>query len=106
MSAATRAYVQLMARYRSVSELNRALPHRAAARLQEVCSGLAVITWTDLMTLLARTPRVAIEAEVEREIQRRVVRANPPVADPATSGIEPNDGRHRFGGHSETGKKK
>jgi hypothetical protein len=104
--AATRAYVQLMARYRSVSELHRALPHRAAARLEEVVSGLAVITWADLLKLLAPTPRVAIEAEVEREIQRRVTRANLPAADPATGGIEPDDGRHRFGEHSEAGEKK
>jgi hypothetical protein len=70
--APTRAYVQLMDRYRAVSELNRALPHRAEARLQNVASSLAVITWANLMALLAGTSRLGVEADVERELQRRV----------------------------------
>lgn len=40
----TRAYVQMMDRYRSDGELNRSLPHRAAGRLREVASSLAVVT--------------------------------------------------------------
>ena len=51
--AATRTYVQLMERYRSVSDLNRALPHRAAARLLPICADLAVVTWANLLKLLA-----------------------------------------------------
>jgi hypothetical protein len=68
----TRAYVQLMERYRMASELNRSLPHRAAARLEEVASGLAVVTWAELMRLLVGANRMGLEADVQREIERRV----------------------------------
>ncbi len=68
----TRAYVQLMDRYRAASELNRSLPHRAISRLGEIASGLAVVTWSELMALLAGTPRMGVQAEVERELRRRV----------------------------------
>jgi hypothetical protein len=67
----TRAYTQLMQRYRIASELNRSLPHRAAARLEEVGSGLAVVTWSELLALLAGATRVGLEAEVQRELHRR-----------------------------------
>jgi hypothetical protein len=68
----TRAYVQLMDRYRTVAELNRSLPHRAAARLEEVTSTLAVATWSELLALLAGPNRMGLEAEVYRELHRRV----------------------------------
>ena len=68
----TRAYVQLMDRYRAVSELNRSLPHRAPARLGEIASGLAVVTWPELLTLLGGAPPTGLEAEVERELRRRL----------------------------------
>lgn len=67
----TWAYVQLMDRYRTVSELHRLLPHRPAARLEEVASGLVVITWEELLAL-PPAGRVGLEAEVYRELQRRV----------------------------------
>jgi len=60
--AATRTYVQVMERYRSVSELNRASPHRPVAQLQALCAGMAVVTWADLLTLLAGMSWSALEA--------------------------------------------
>ncbi len=68
----TRAYTQLMSRYRDATELKRSLPHRVAARLEEVASGLAVLTWAELLTLLADTNRVGGAAEVYRELERRL----------------------------------
>jgi hypothetical protein len=68
----TRAYVQLMDRYRAASELNRSLPHRAVPRLAEIASGLAVVTWSELLALLAGAPRMGVEEEVQRELERRV----------------------------------
>jgi hypothetical protein len=68
----TRTYTQLMDRYRIASELNRSLPHRAGARLEEVASSLAVVTWSELLKLLAGAKRTDLEAEVQRELQRRV----------------------------------
>jgi hypothetical protein len=70
--AATRAYVQLMDRYRAAAELRRALPHREEARLAEIASGLAIITWAELLPLLAGAARPRIEAQVEAELCRRV----------------------------------
>jgi hypothetical protein len=70
--AATRAYVQLMERYRSVSELNRALPHRAVAQLVSLCTALAVVTWADLLHLVAGVSRCPPETDVELELRRRV----------------------------------
>jgi hypothetical protein len=70
--AATRAYVQLMDRYRAAAELRRALPHREEARLAEIASGLAIITWAELLPLLAGAARPGIEAQVEAELCRRV----------------------------------
>jgi len=67
----TRAYMQLMERYRMAPELNRSLPHRAASRLEEVASGLAVVTWAELMILLAGVNPTGLEADVQREIERR-----------------------------------
>ncbi len=67
-----RTYTQLMDRYRTASELNRSLPHRAGARLEDVASSLAVVTWSELLKLLAGAKRIGIEAEVQRELQRRV----------------------------------
>jgi hypothetical protein len=72
----------------------------------DVTSGLAVITWMDLMKLLAVPPGWQSKPTSNGEIQRRVAWANPLVADPGTAGIEPNDGRRRFRGDSETGHKK
>ena len=40
----TRTYTQLMDRYRIASEMTRSLQHRPAVRLEEVASGLAVVT--------------------------------------------------------------
>ena len=71
--ARTRAYVQLMERYQSVSELSRALPHRAAARLVSLCADLAVVTWADLLRLLAGVSWCAQETDVELELRRRVM---------------------------------
>jgi hypothetical protein len=68
----TRTYVQLMDRYSTVAELNRSLPHRAPARLEDVASGLAVVTWSQMMTLLAGSNRTRAEAQVEREVERRI----------------------------------
>jgi hypothetical protein len=68
----TRAYVQLMDRYRAASELNRSLPHRAVQRLAEIASGLAVVTWSELLALLAGAPQMGVEEEVQRELERRV----------------------------------
>jgi hypothetical protein len=73
--AATRAYVQLMERYRDVSELNRAVPHRAAPRLASICADLAVVTWADLLKLLAGVGWSAPEVDVELELRRRVMLA-------------------------------
>lgn len=67
-----RAYVQLMNRYRTAGELNRSLPHRAAAQLEEVASRLAVVTWSDLLPLSAGPHRAGLEAEVWTELNRRV----------------------------------
>ena len=69
---ATRAYVQLMERYRSVSELNRALPHREAARLVSVCADLGVVIWADLLNLLSSVSWRSREKDVELELRRRV----------------------------------
>src|ERR1017187_6041300 len=71
--AATRAYVQLMERYRSASELQRALPHRAPAQLLALCADLAVVTWADLLKLLAGVSWSAPEVDVELELRRRVI---------------------------------
>ena len=73
--AATRAYVQLMERYQDVSELNRAVPHRAAARLASVCADLAVVTWADLLRLQAGVNWSGPETDVELELRRRVMLA-------------------------------
>jgi hypothetical protein len=67
-------YVQLMERYRSVSDLNRALLHLAAARLLPLCADLAVVTWADLLKLLAGASLTAPEMDVELELRKRVVR--------------------------------
>jgi hypothetical protein len=67
----TRAYVQLMARYQMAPEISRSLPHRAMSGLSEVASTLAVVTWSELLTLLAGANRVGIELEVEQELRRR-----------------------------------
>jgi len=67
-----RAYVQLMDRYRTPDGLNLSLPYRAPAHLREVASGLALITWSELLALLAGPDRTSLEAEVQREIQRRI----------------------------------
>lgn len=67
-----RAYTQLMDRYRTVPELRRSVPHRALARLAEIASGLAVVTWSELLALLAGPARTGMETEVERELRRRV----------------------------------
>lgn len=71
--AATRAYVQLMERYRSASELQRALPYRAPAQLLALCADLAVVTWADLLKLLAGVSWSAPEVDVELELRRRVI---------------------------------
>ena len=55
-----------MERYRMAPELNRSLPHRAASRLEEVASGLAVVTWAELMILLAGVMPTGLEADVQR----------------------------------------
>ena len=68
----TRAYVQLMERYRLASELSRSLPHRAAARLQEIAASLVVVTWSELLALLRGVTRTGLEADVEWELRRRV----------------------------------
>ena len=68
----TRAYVQLIDRYRTAAQLNRSLPHRALARLEDVASGLAVVTWSQLMTLLAGSDGTCVEAQVAAEVKRRV----------------------------------
>ncbi len=68
----TRAYIQLMEQYRDASKLCCALPHRAATQIKEVTEGLAVVTWADLMNLLSGKNWMSPEAEVQREIQRRV----------------------------------
>jgi hypothetical protein len=69
---AARAYMQLMSRYRDANELSRSLPHRAAARLDEVASSLAVVTWSELLTLLAGVNRTGPAMEVYLELERRV----------------------------------
>ena len=68
----TRAYVQLMDRYRLASELSRSLPHRATSRLEEIAAGLVVVTWSELLALLAGVTLTGLEADVERELRRRV----------------------------------
>jgi hypothetical protein len=68
----TRAYVQLMDRYRTAAEMNRSLPHRAISRLSEVAAALAVVTWSELLMLLAGADRMGLEADVHRELERRV----------------------------------
>lgn len=68
----TRAYIQLIDRYRTAADLNRSLPHRAPVRLEDVASGLAVVTWSQLMTLLAVPNRTRVEAQVETEVKRRI----------------------------------
>jgi len=68
----TRAYMQLMARYRSPSELHLSLPHRAMTRLGDVVAGLAVVTWSELLALLDGTKPSGFEPGVERELRRRV----------------------------------
>jgi len=66
-----RAYMQLMDRYQMAPEIGRSLPHRAMSGLIEVASTLAVVTWSELLTLLAGANRVGIELEVEQELRRR-----------------------------------
>ncbi|MFN7919076.1 MAG: hypothetical protein U0Q16_03210 [Bryobacteraceae bacterium] len=68
----TRAYTQLMSRYQDATELRRSLPHREVARLEEVASGLAVLTWAELLTLLGDGTRAGPAAEVCRELERRL----------------------------------
>jgi hypothetical protein len=70
--APTRAYVQLMNQYRSVTNLERVLPHRAKTSLELVASSLAIIRWADLMALLPQLPAERTEAAVEGELGRRV----------------------------------
>jgi hypothetical protein len=62
-----------MERYRSASELQRALPHRAPAQLLALCADLAVVTWADLLKLLAGVSWSAPEVDVELELRRRVI---------------------------------
>jgi hypothetical protein len=69
---AARAYMQLMSCYRDANELRRSLPHRAAARLDEVASSLAVVTWSELLTLLAGVNRTGPAVDVYLELKRRV----------------------------------
>jgi hypothetical protein len=68
-----RAYVQLMARYQMVTELSRSLPHRASTRLEEVSSSLAVVTWFELFSLIPNAALVGPEADVFRELGRRLI---------------------------------
>jgi hypothetical protein len=68
----TRRYVKLMESYRVASELSRSLPHRVAARLEEIAAGLVVVTWSELLALLDGVTRTGLEADVERELRRRV----------------------------------
>jgi hypothetical protein len=68
----TRAYVQLMERHRLASELSLSLPHRTAAQLEEIAAGLVVVTWSELLALLGGVTRKGLEADVERELRRRV----------------------------------
>lgn len=67
----TRAYYQLMDRYRTTSDLHLSLPHRTVAQLEGVASGLAVVTWSELLTLLDGARRPVVDADIEREIRRR-----------------------------------
>jgi hypothetical protein len=69
----TRAYVQLMDRYRTVAELNRSLPHRAAARLEEVASSLVLVTWSELLSLIPYANLLDLEVDVLRELGRRLI---------------------------------
>lgn len=69
---ADRAYTQLMERYRDVSELRRCLPHRSAAELATVSSSLAVVVWSELMTLLPEVGGQGIDAAALEELRRRV----------------------------------
>jgi hypothetical protein len=68
----TRHYVQLMDRYRTASTLGLLLPQWASARLEEVASGLATVTWSELLTLLDGATWTDLEADVLRELERRV----------------------------------
>lgn len=68
----TRAYMRLMERYRSPAELGQSLPHCEATRLEQIAATLAVVTWSDLLALLAGETRTRLEADVERELRSRV----------------------------------
>jgi hypothetical protein len=43
-----------------------------AARLEEIAAGLVVVTWSELLALLDGVTRTGLEADVERELRRRV----------------------------------
>jgi hypothetical protein len=64
--------VQQGDRPRNAAALNHSLSHRAAARLEEVASSLAVVTWLELLTLLGGASRGGTELDVYGELRRRV----------------------------------
>jgi len=73
----SRAYVQLMAAYRSDPELlARDLPHRNLEDLAHICESLTTIRWSDFQELVCGTDADPEVAAVKRELERRILGGN------------------------------
>lgn len=67
------AYHKVIRSYRHDPQLlYNALPHRPERLLDQVLKGIALITWRDLLPFLSSQGFTGVEAEVLREVTRRV----------------------------------